>query len=32
MFTISEQAKQYIRAHGSNVLISLSFEPSGGSC
>ena len=32
MFAITEEAKQYIHAHGSNVIITLSFEPSGGSC
>lgn len=32
MFTITEQAKQYIHAHGDHVIITLTFEPSGGSC
>lgn len=32
MFTITEQAKQYIHAHGGHVIITLIFEPSGGSC
>lgn len=32
MFTITEQAKQYIHAHGGHVIITLTFEPSGGSC
>lgn len=28
MFTITEQAKQYIHAHGGHVIITLTFEPS----
>lgn len=32
MFTITEQAKQYIQSHGGNVIVTLAFEPSVGSC
>ena len=32
MFTITEQAKQYIQSHGGNVIVTVAFEPSGGSC
>lgn len=32
MFSISKAARIYIEKNGGNVLITLSFEPSGGSC
>ena len=32
MFSISQEARAYIAKNGRNVLVTLSFQPSGGSC